>query len=208
MDRRRCGGPVLSAAGARGETTIVEPTAAERAVARRAAESRATIPTLEVSLTVAPGDPPSTGGLIRACALSLREHARANGAYRDGRFELYSRINVGIVLAPADRYLIPTVFDADAKPAAELEAEVAALAAQAMAGALAAPAYTGATFTLWNAAEHGLAAASIPVVLTQAAALAAGTTTLTLSCDHRILYGAGAAGFLKTIAHHLDGDGA
>ncbi len=33
--------------------------------------------------------------VVKACALALREHPRANGAYRDGRFELYSRVNVG-----------------------------------------------------------------------------------------------------------------
>ena len=40
-----------------------------------------------------------TAILVRACALSLGEHPRANGSYRDGQFELYSRVNVGIVVA-------------------------------------------------------------------------------------------------------------
>ena len=38
----------MSAAGAKGETRIEEPTAAERAIARRAAEARATVPDLEL----------------------------------------------------------------------------------------------------------------------------------------------------------------
>jgi pyruvate/2-oxoglutarate dehydrogenase complex dihydrolipoamide acyltransferase (E2) component len=74
-------------------------------------------------------------------------------------------------------------------------------------GTLASPVFSGATFTVWNAAEHGLGAAAIPPVPPQAAALAAGAGTLCLTCDHRILYGAPAAAFLKTLAHHLDGDG-
>ena len=37
--------------------------------------------------------------LVRACARALRAVPRANAAYRDGRFELYRRINVGIVVA-------------------------------------------------------------------------------------------------------------
>ena len=169
------------------------------------AESRATIPTLD--LAAVPARSYSTAELTRACALALREHPRANAAYRDGRFELYSRINVGVVLAQGDLYLIPTVFDADSCSLPELEAELTVLRGQAMAGRLAAPSYGGATFTLWNAGEHGLASASIPVVSNQAAALAAGTAALTLTCDHRILYGATAAAFVKTIAHHLDGSG-
>jgi pyruvate dehydrogenase E2 component (dihydrolipoamide acetyltransferase) len=193
----------LSSDGARGETRIEEPTAAERAIARRAAEARATVPSLELSVAVDPGPVTSTAQLARACALALREHPRANAAYRDGRFELYSRINVGVVIATDETYAIPTVFDADRKALAELEDEIGRLAAGASAGTLPAPAFTAATFSLWNAAEHGLAGASIPVVAPQAAVLAAGTHALTLACDHRILYGARAARFLTEIKARL-----
>jgi pyruvate dehydrogenase E2 component (dihydrolipoamide acetyltransferase) len=195
----------LSSEGARGEVTVEEPTAAERAVARRAAESRATIPSLELS--VVRDGPASTARLVHACAAALGEHRRANAAYRDGRFELYSRVNVGVLVSSGDTYAIPTLFDADRKGHAELEDELAALTASTLAGELTAAAYGGATFTVWNAAEHGLAAAAIPVVPAQAAALAAGTRALTLCCDHRILYGARAAAFLEAISHHLDRDG-
>jgi pyruvate dehydrogenase E2 component (dihydrolipoamide acetyltransferase) len=207
VDRGRRGGSVLSASAAKGETTVIEPTPAERTVARRAAQSRATIPTLELSVAVPMDGELRTGRLLRASALALREHPRANAAYRDGHFELYSRINVGIVVSDPERYLIPTVFDADVKSDVDLENEAEALARGALAGELGAPAYTGATFTVWNAARHGIATASIPVVAPQAAALAAGTAALTLACDHRILYGTAAAGFLKAIAHHLERDG-
>jgi pyruvate dehydrogenase E2 component (dihydrolipoamide acetyltransferase) len=202
--------------GARGETRIEEPTAAERAVARRAAESRATVPALELSVETGGegvggegtgGEGASTVRLVRACALALAEHPRANGAYRDGRFELYSRVNVGVVVATDDTYAIPTVFDAERQSLAELEQEVERLEAGATAGTLTAPAFTAATCTVWNAGALGIAAASIPVVPPQAAALAAGTRALTLCCDHRILYGARAAAFLEAVAHHLDRDG-
>jgi pyruvate dehydrogenase E2 component (dihydrolipoamide acetyltransferase) len=191
--------------GARGETRIEEPTAAERAVARRAAESRATVPALELSVETG-GEGTGTARLVRACALALAEHPRANAAYRDGRFELYSRVNVGVVVATADTYAIPTVFDAERQSLAELEQEVERLEAGATAGTLTAPAFTAATCTLWNAGALGIATASIPVVPPQAAALAAGTRALTLCCDHRILYGARAAAFLEAVAHHLDRD--
>jgi pyruvate dehydrogenase E2 component (dihydrolipoyllysine-residue acetyltransferase) len=190
-------------AGGKGEVQIEEPTAAERAVARRAAESRATIPTLELSVAAEASETPR---LVWACAQALRRHPRANAAYRDGRFELYSRVNVGIVVADAGQYLVPTLFDADEKPRSEIERELAGLSNGAVSGALPASAFSGATFTVWNAGELGLAAASIPIVPPQAAALAAGRAALTLSCDHRILYGGAAAAFLKSVAHHLDGN--
>ena len=186
---------------AKGEIRTLEPSPAERAVARRAAESRATIPVLELSLPSVPGA--DTAALVGACALALRAHPRANAAYRDGRFELYQRTNVGFVVATAEAYLIPTVFDADQKQPAQLAEEIERLRAEAGAGQLASPAFSGGTFTVWNAAEHGLSAAGIPLVSPQAAALAAGTATLTLACDHRILYGARAAEFLKGIREQL-----
>ena len=51
--------------------------------------------------------------LMRACAVALKAVPRANGAYRDGRFELYSRVNIGLVVADEHHYVIPTLFDAD-----------------------------------------------------------------------------------------------
>jgi pyruvate dehydrogenase E2 component (dihydrolipoamide acetyltransferase) len=186
----------------KGEVRIQEPTPAERTVARRAAESRATVPEVELSVSLTSSDL-RTSALIQACGLALQSHPRANAAYRDGHFELYSRINVGFVVAGADAYLIPTVFDADQKTLKELDAEIKRLAAAAAAGELTSPSLSGATFTVWNAAAHGLSAASIPVVPPQACALAAGTETLTLACDHRILYGAGAAAFLGEIRERL-----
>jgi pyruvate dehydrogenase E2 component (dihydrolipoamide acetyltransferase) len=183
---------------------IVDPTPEERTIARRAAESRATIPTVELSVDISSGRRLPSGRLVAACAAALAKHPRANGAYRDGRFELYSRINVGVVMTDGDHYRVPTIFDASAKTPDELSEEMERLS---HAGArLPSTAFSGATFTVWNAGPVGLAAASIPVVPPQAAALAAGTRSLTLACDHRILYGAEAAAFLQTIARHLDGN--
>jgi pyruvate dehydrogenase E2 component (dihydrolipoamide acetyltransferase) len=219
----------VSATGAKGETRIEQPTAAERAIARRAAEARATVPDLElradVEMAPALALRDSHGHsisaiLMRACALALKAVPRANGAYRDGRFELYSRVNVGIVVADEHCYLIPTVFDADQKSLGELTEEIERLAAAARAGGLPPPAYGGATFTLSDVGALGVPAASIVVSSPQAAALAAGAIraapvvrdgaivpgqlmTITLACDHRILYGAQAARLLIEITAAL-----
>ena len=219
----------MSAAGAKGETRIEEPTAAERAIARRAAEARATVPDLELradldmehALELSKSQGYSTPAMLtRACAVALRAVPRANGAYRDGRFELYSRVNIGIVVADEHHYLIPTVFDADQKSLAELTDEIERLTAAARAGELQPPAYAGATFTLWDAGALAVPASTIVVNPPQAAALAAGSIreapvvrdgairpghlmTITFACDHRILYGAQAARALGEIADSL-----
>ena len=45
--------------------------------------------------------------VVKAAANALREHPRVNGAYRDGKFELYSRVNIGLVAAGAGRACRP-----------------------------------------------------------------------------------------------------
>src|ERR671928_213110 len=100
----------------RGEPTVEELSRLQQTVARRMAESKATAPdfvlTVEVDmdaavelrkqLKAAAGDQPAPSFndfVVKASALALKEFPRANGAYRDGKFELYSRINVGIAVA-------------------------------------------------------------------------------------------------------------
>jgi len=212
---------------ARGQTHIEEPSAAERTIARRTAEARATIPDLELSVEADVTrrfelfDVSLTALLVAACAGALRAVPRANGAYRDGRFELYSRVNVGVVLASEEAYVIPTVFDADTKSPRELTGEIAELELAARERRLAPPAFSGGTFTLWDAGTLGLSRAGIVINPPQVAALAAGVPrevatlngsalqtirqmTLTLACDHRMLYGAHAASFLGAVKAALE----
>lgn len=219
-----------SAAGLRGRTTVEPAARWQAAIARRSAESRATIPDLELELEAdadrlagwAESDPGLvTGSLARACALALRATPGANGAYRDGGFERYERINIGIVLSAPEHHVIPTLFDADRKSAEELAEELAALERDALARTLRAPQLAGATFTLWDLGPLGIDRGVPLVVPGQAAALAAGrvreravvrdgtvvgghSITLTLAADHRILYGAAAAGFLVGIKRCLE----
>jgi pyruvate dehydrogenase E2 component (dihydrolipoamide acetyltransferase) len=205
--------------GAKGEVRVEQPDRVQRTIARRSAESRATIPDVELTAEVqlpADAPDPTTAALVRACALALKDVPRANGSYRDGAFELYSRINIGVVIAGEDTYAIPTVLDADQKSVNEIAAELERLATRAVAGELSAPELAGATFTLWHPGADGVASATPVIVPSQAAALAAGAVrevalvrhgaaqparamTLTLACDHRILYGTPASRFLGRI---------
>jgi pyruvate dehydrogenase E2 component (dihydrolipoamide acetyltransferase) len=203
----------------KGETTIVEPTRAERAIGRRVAETRATVPDLEfgadadagvVAATAQAHRCSTTALLVRACALALREHPRANAAYRDGRFELYSRVNIGVTVQTDEGFVTPTLLDADIKQLQQLDDELESATARARARALTPPELSGATFTLTDYGAHGVTRATPLIVSPQAAALAAGaparthnSISLVLACDGRILIGARGALFLARIAELL-----
>lgn len=208
--------------GIKGAVQIIEPTRTERAIARRAAESRATVPDIslsaEVDMTAALALISERSGsvaaaLVRAAALALRDHPRANGAYRDGRFELYSRINAGVVLPSSEA---ATVLDADQKPLEQLAAEIDDL--ERRAAELTSPELSGATFTI---AQYRVARAEALITPPHAVALAAGevreaavvragavgsaaVVTLALACDARIVHGELAAGFLGRIRELLE----
>ncbi len=209
--------------GAKGEVTVQEPDRATRTIARRSAESRATVPDYELSAEVTVSEPAAitTAALVRACARALRLEPRANAAYRDGLYELYSRINVGVVVAAGDTFAIPTIFDADERATDAIAGELERLGARAAAGELLAPEASGATFTLWHPGRDGVTQATPLVIPPQAAAVAAGAVrdvpvvrqgaivpghvmTITLACDHRILYGAHASGFLGQIRRVME----
>ena len=68
--------------------------------------------------------------VVKACARALRDFPRANGAYRDGHVELYSRVNVGVAVAAQDALVVPTIFDADKKSLGEIAARSRELAAE------------------------------------------------------------------------------
>jgi pyruvate dehydrogenase E2 component (dihydrolipoamide acetyltransferase) len=189
------------------------------------AESKATVP--EFTLTTAVDmssasalraqlkeacDPaPSFNDMIvRACALALREFPRANGAYRDGHFELYSRVNVGIAVAAQDTLVVPTVFDADQRGIAEIAVATRELAGRVRSGEITPPELSGGTFTVSNLGMYGITSFTAVINSPQAAILAVGAIDqaslmrLTLTCDHRILYGADAAQFLARIRELLE----
>ena len=106
--------------------------------------------------------------------------------------------------------VVPTIFDADDKPLAEIARERRALAAKADAQAITAPELAGGTFTVSSLAALGVARFTAIITPGQTAALAVGApgrdgiTELTLSCDHRIVFGADAARFLGRVRELLE----
>ncbi len=263
---------VEDVASAKGETTTVELSRTQRTIARRMAESKATIPdftlTADIDMercvalraelkrlsrtgdgrdkaavptgdgrdkaAVPTGDgrdrnvaPTYNDMIVKACALALRDHPRANGSYRDGRFELHARVNVGLAVAAgagdptSGALVVPTVFDADTKALGEIARETRVLAGRVRDGSITPPELSGGTFTVSNLGMYGIKSFTAIVNPPQAAILAVGavapraivrkkklvarqTMSVTLACDHRILYGADAALFLARIRELLE----
>src|SRR6185295_15888088 len=94
--------------------------------------------------------------IVKAAALALRDHPPANGSYRDGRFELYSRVNVGIAVAADGALVVPTIFDADQKSLGAIATEARRLAASVRDGTVTPPELSGATFTVSNLGMYGM----------------------------------------------------
>ena len=254
---------------AKGETTTVELSRTQQTVARRMAESKATIPdfTLQIDVDMEecvklraqlkrlshpaapaePGAPAQTESgdgrmeaptyndmVVKASALALREHPHANGSYRDGRVQVYSRVNVGVAVAAEGALVVPTVFDADEKSLGEIARETRTLAERVRAGTITPPELGGGTFTVSNLGMYGVRSFTAIINPPQAGILSVGalapravvldgggaprrtgvvgggevvarnTMTLILACDHRILYGAEAAQFLARIRELLE----
>jgi pyruvate dehydrogenase E2 component (dihydrolipoamide acetyltransferase) len=188
---------------AKGESTTQELSRTQRAIARRMAESKATIPdfTLQLEIdmeecvalrselkrlaqspqyaqnadpTTAAGAPTYNDMVVKACALALREHPRANGSYRDGQFELHARVNVGVAVASEDALVVPTVFDADTKSLGEIARETRTLAQRVRAQTITPPELSGGTFTVSNLGMYGIRSFAAIVNPPQAAILSVG----------------------------------
>ena len=113
--------------------------------------------------------------VVKACALALREFPRANGAYRDGKFELYSRVNVGVAVAGAGRARRPD--DVRRRPqVARPDRHASARAGRARCATARSrrPSCRGGTFTVSNLGMFGITSFTAVINPPQAAILAVG----------------------------------
>jgi pyruvate dehydrogenase E2 component (dihydrolipoamide acetyltransferase) len=237
-------GPAGRAAGpssetAKGNVQTQDLNKLQQTIARRMAESKATAPHFYLTIEIDMGKavearagfkaaaregevvPSFNDMVVKACAIALRELPKANGAYRDGRFELYSRVNVGVAVAAEEALVVPTVFDADKKGLRQIAADTRAVAAKVREGSVTPPELSGGTFTVSNLGMFGIDEFDAVINMGQAAILAVGAIRevpavrggeivpaqlmkATLSCDHRILYGAEGAEFLARVRQLLE----
>jgi len=229
--------PERGEAGAKGQADVYELTRLQQTVARRMAESKATAPDFSIGLTVDMTDaielrvrlkevadpvPSFNDMVVKAAAMALREHPRVNGAYRDGKFELYEKVNIGVAVAAMDALVVPTIFDADRKSLGQIARDARAVIEKVRDRSVTPPELSGGTFTVSNLGMYGIEfftaiinppQASIltvgklekrPVVDESGRIVARDQMTLSLVCDHRILYGADGAQFLARVKELLE----
>ncbi|MBA3508493.1 MAG: 2-oxo acid dehydrogenase subunit E2 [Thermoleophilaceae bacterium] len=228
-----------SEAGVKGRPETIELTRLQRTVSRRMAESKATAPdfALEVEVdmslcielrkrlkeAVVDGPPPSYNDMIvKAVGLAARQHPKVNGAYRDGRFELYPEVNVGVAVAAQDALVVPVVRGAHEKSLGEIARQARRLIEKVRDASITPPELSGGTITVSNLGMYGIDRFTAIINPPQAAILSIGALkkkpavddrgrvvardlmTITMACDHRILYGADGAEFLGRVRELLE----
>jgi pyruvate dehydrogenase E2 component (dihydrolipoamide acetyltransferase) len=162
--------------------------------------------------------------IIRASALALREHPDVNSSYLGDESTVmlvHNRINIGIAVASKNGLVVPVIVDADLKTLGKLGTEARALAAQANGKGLSIDQMSGGTFTISNLGMYGVEEFTAIINPPEGAILAVGATTreptvvgdqvvaryrlrCTLSADHRIIDGALAAQFLRTLTSLIE----
>src|SRR3954468_12743374 len=232
-------GPGPSVETAKGETQTRELNKLQQTIARRMAESKATAPHFYLTIEIEMGKavaaraalkaaakegevvPSFNDMVVKACGIALREFPKANGAYRDGRFELYSRVNVGVAVAAEEALVVPTIFDADKKGLRQIAIDTRTVAAKVRDGSVTPPELSGGTFTVSNLGMYGIDSFEAVINMGQAAILSVGAIReapavrngqvvparlmkATIACDHRILYGAEGAEFLARVKSLLE----
>jgi pyruvate dehydrogenase E2 component (dihydrolipoamide acetyltransferase) len=233
----RAPAPAREEAGPKGLAELQELTRLQQTISRRMAESKATAPDFSISLTVdmtravelrarlkevADPAPSFNDMVVKAAATALREHPRVNGAYRDGRFELYENVNIGVAVAAEDALVVPTIFNADTKSLGQIASDARAAAAKVRDKTITPPELSGGTFTVSNLGMFGIEFFTAIINPPQASILTVGKLekrpavdendrivardqmTLSLICDHRILYGADGALFLSRVKELLE----
>jgi pyruvate dehydrogenase E2 component (dihydrolipoamide acetyltransferase) len=130
-------------------------------------------------------------------------------------------VNAGVAVAAQDALVVPMVFDANHKSVGQIAREARALTERVRAGTGTPAELSAGTFTVSDLGMFSIRRCMAIINSPQAAILAVGEMLpkpvvrdgeiairtmmeLTLSCDHRIMYGANAAAFLGRIRERLE----
>ena len=218
-----------------GREQVIPLTGKRGVIARRMTESlqssaQLTL-TTEANVTVlvrqrkAPNEPPDLTYnelLIKASALALRKHPRLNSTVVGQEIHVLPEIHVGLAVALDDGLVVPVVRNADQKPLGVIASEVRELIERARTGKLMMAEITGGTFTVTNLGGFGITSFTPIINPPEAAILGVGCIVdrlvrrdsdmlwqqmmgLSLTVDHRVVDGAPAAAFLKTLCELLEG---
>lgn len=167
--------------------------------------------------------------LAKACAMAIEKHPIINSAYsdQDGGGILYkSDINIAMAVAIDGGLITPTLDFANERPVKELAENWKELVGKAKSGTLSSAEYTSGTFTISNMGMFGVTNFGSLLPVGQGGILAVGATkdavvpdaasimglkkarmmTVTLTADHRQIYGSDSALFLRTLKSIVEND--
>jgi pyruvate dehydrogenase E2 component (dihydrolipoamide acetyltransferase) len=161
--------------------------------------------------------------ILRAVALSLREHPSVNSGFNSVTQSIirFKTVDISVAVSVPAGLITPIVRHADYKNLGQLSLEVKQLAKRAKEGSLEREEYTGGSFTISNLGMYGISEFSAIINPPQAAILAVGgiedrpvikegkvvpgkIIRLTVSADHRVIDGADVAKFLKSVQRYLE----
>lgn len=160
--------------------------------------------------------------VLKATALALRRHPDLNAHLLDeGTLRRFRRVHLGIMVATPDGLIAPVLRDADRLPLLQLAREARRLIEGTHTKRLRQEEYTGATFSVSNLGMYDVVNFVAIINPPQAGILAVGRAQdravvrsgqvvprpvmqLTVSADHRVTDGVGAARFLVEVKRLLE----
>ncbi len=164
-----------------------------------------------------------TGLLAKAIALTLRQHPLVNASFSDQGTQYRAAINVAVAVAmPGGGLITPVLQNADQLDIYSLSRTWKDLVSRARSKQLQPDEYNSGTFTLSNLGMFGVDSFDAILPPGQGSILAVGASRsqmaatddglfgvkrqmrVNITCDHRIIYGADAAAFLRDLAQLIE----
>src|SRR5713226_6645038 len=158
--------------------------------------------------------------IVKACALALEKFPEVNSSFKDGQFLRHKQIHIGIAVDVPSGLVVPVIRDANIKGVRSIARESKALIEKARANKLSPNDLEGGTFSVSNLGMMDVTDFIAVINPPQAAILAVASTrkhfvpidgqpvirdlmSMTMSSDHRIIYGATVARFLQEVKRLL-----
>jgi pyruvate dehydrogenase E2 component (dihydrolipoamide acetyltransferase) len=159
--------------------------------------------------------------IIKAVALSLRQHPNVNSSWMTDFIRMNHHIHIGSAVATPDGLIVPVIRFADQKTLSQIAAEAKELYGKAKDKKLQPQEFSGNTFTISNLGMMDIEEFTAIINPPDSAILAVGRIKetvvkkgdgfgvsnfmkLTMSCDHRTVDGAVGAAFLQTLKKYLE----
>jgi pyruvate dehydrogenase E2 component (dihydrolipoamide acetyltransferase) len=159
--------------------------------------------------------------IVKAVALSLKQHPKVNSSWLGDVIRENHHVNIGIAVAVDEGLLVPVLRFADGLSLDEISLSVKEFAKKAKDKKLQPSDWEGSTFTISNLGMFGIDSFTAIINPPDACILAVGgiaqepvvkngqivpgnVMNVTLSCDHRVVDGATGSAFLQTLKSYLE----